>query len=175
MEAIQKLPREVQVVLGGAVLYLIFSFFNWQQVSVLTITAGRSEWVGVGVIAGLLSIALLLWEAARAFDVKVQLGSLTPGLVSVALALLLLLFTVITFLSHNEARHWPAWVGLILSVVIAAAAFGRAREEGVEMPDLQSATRGHGGSAPPPPPAAPASASPEPTTPATPPEPTEHE
>jgi hypothetical protein len=141
MDALNKLSREVQVVIGGAVLYLIFSFFDWQQVSVLTITAGRSEWVGVGVIAGLLAIALLLWEAARAFQMKVQLGSLTPGLVSVALALLLLLFTVITFLSHNEARHWPSYVGLILSIVIAVAAFGRARAEGVEMPDLQSATR----------------------------------
>lgn len=169
----KKLPREVQVVIGGAVLYLIFSFFDWQQVSVLTITAGRSEWVGVGVIAGLLSIALLLWEAARAFDMKMQLGSLTPGLVSVALALLLLLFTVITFLSHNEARHWPSYVGLILSIVIAVAAFGRARAEGVEMPDLQSATRGDSSRASAP--AAPAAATPEPTTTGTSTEPTEHE
>jgi hypothetical protein len=141
MDRLKRLPREVQVVLGGGALYLIFSFFDWQQVSVLTITAGRSEWVGVGVIAGLLAVALLLWEAARAFEVKLQLGSLTPGLVSIALALSLLLFTLITFLSHNEARHWPAYVGLLLSIAIAIAAVGRARAEGVQLPELKPEAR----------------------------------
>jgi hypothetical protein len=135
MDRFTKLPREMQVILGGGVLYLIFSFLDWQQVSFLSVTAGRSEWHGVGIIAGLLVIALLVWEALRLMQVKVSLGSmLTEGLVSVSLALLLLLFTVITFFSHNEARHWPAWIGLILSIVIALAALSRARSEGVQMP-----------------------------------------
>jgi hypothetical protein len=170
MDMLTKLPREVQVILGAAVLYLIFSFFDWQQVSGFGITVGRTEWEGVGVIAGLLVIALLLWEAARVFEVKIQLGSITPGLISVTIALLLLLFTVITFLTHNEARHWPSWLGLVLSIVIGAAAVMRARAEGVQMPDLSAATsrmgggRGSGGSGggsaggsepPSPPPAAP--------------------
>jgi len=135
MDRFTKLPREMQVILAGGVLYLIFSFLDWQQVSFLNVTAGRSEWHGVGIIAGLLVIALLVWEALRLMQVKMNLGAiLTPGLVSVSLALLLLLFTVITFFSHNEARHWPAWIGLILSIVIALAALARARAEGVQMP-----------------------------------------
>jgi hypothetical protein len=138
MDVLKKLSREAQVVLGAAVLYLIFSFLDWQQVSAFGISVGRSEWAGVGVIAGLLVIALLLWEAVRFLELNVQLGSLTPGLVSVAIASLLLLFTVITFLTHGTARHWPAWIGLLLSVVIAAAAFARARAEGVQMPDVSS-------------------------------------
>jgi hypothetical protein len=79
----KKLSREVQVVLGGGVLYLVFSFFDWQQVSAFGFTAGRSEWNGIGVVAGLVAIALLLWEAARLFAVKVPLGTLSEGLVSV--------------------------------------------------------------------------------------------
>jgi hypothetical protein len=146
MEMLKKLPREVQVLLGGSLLYLIFSFFDWQQVSFGPVTAGITEWHGVGIIAGLLAIALLLWEAARLFQVTVPLGTLTPGLVSVALALLLLLFTVITFLTHNEARHWPSWIGLLLSIVIAAAAFARARTEGVQMPDVSAMANRTGGS-----------------------------
>jgi hypothetical protein len=158
MDALMKLSREVQIVLGGAVLYLIFSFFDWQQVSYLGVSAGRSEWSGIGVIAGLLVLVLLAWEAVRLFEVKIELGSLTPGLVSVGLALLLLVFTVITFLSHNEARHWPAWIGLLLSIVIAVFAVKRAQGEGVEMPSMpksMSGTTGSGsttGSAPPTPP-----------------------
>jgi hypothetical protein len=160
MEMLNKLSRETQIILGAAVLYLIFSFLDWQQVSFLNVTAGRSEWVGIGIIAGLLVIALLIWEVIRALEVNITLGSLTPGLISAALALLLLLFTVITFLTHNEARHWPAWVGLLLSIVIAVAAFIRAKAEGVTMPDFKAMSAGgththgthtHGGTTTPPP------------------------
>ena len=148
MDMLKKLRIEEQVVLGGAVLYLIDSFFDWQQVSAFGFKVGVSEWTGVGVIAGLFVVALLLWEAARLFKVEIPLGSLTPGLVSVALALLLLLFTVITFLSHNEFRHWPSWVGFLLSIAIAAAAVVRAKTEGVEMADLSKigGGQGYGGS-----------------------------
>lgn len=134
METLSKLPRDLQIVLGGTVLYLIISFFDWQQVSFSGITAGVTEWHGVGIIAGLLAIALLAWEAMRLLSIKVELGPLTPALLSVSLALLLTLFTVITFLSHSTARHWPAWIGLILSIVIGVEAGRRAMGEGVEMP-----------------------------------------
>jgi hypothetical protein len=138
MDSFKNLSREAQVVLGGAVLYLIFSFLDWQQVSGFGITVGRSEWNGVGIIAGLVVIALILWEAARLFAVKMPLGTLSEGLVSVALALLLALFTVITFATHGTARHWPAWIGLILAIVIAVCAVIRARAEGVQMPQASS-------------------------------------
>jgi uncharacterized membrane protein len=36
-----------------------------------------------------------------------------------------LLFTVIKFLVDNEARHWPAWIGLILAIVIAVGGYLR--------------------------------------------------
>lgn len=83
-------------------------------------------------------IALILWEAARLFAVKVPTGTLSEGIVSVGLALLLALFTVVTFATHGTARHWPAWIGLILALAIAAAAVVRARGEGVQMPQASS-------------------------------------
>ncbi|HXR12478.1 MAG TPA: hypothetical protein VN770_09300 [Gaiellaceae bacterium] len=134
MDRLMKFPREMQAVLGGAILYLVFSFFDWQQVSAGGFTFGVNEWHGIGIVAGLLVIALLAWEVVRLMGMKVQLGPLTPGQLSALLALLLLVFTVITFLTHSTARHWPAWIGLILSVVIAAGAFVRAKSEGVQMP-----------------------------------------
>ena len=148
MDRLAKLSRETQVVLGGSVLYFIFSFLDWQQVSVSGFTAGVSEWDGVGVLAGLLVVALLVWEGLRLAGVKIEMGSVTPGLVSVVLALLLLLFTVIVFLDHSTARHWPAWIGLILSIVIAGAALVRAKAEGVQIPKLPStpSSSGSGGS-----------------------------
>jgi hypothetical protein len=162
MDALMKLSREVQIVLGGAVLYVIFSFLDWQQVSFGGISAGLNEWHGIGVVAALLALVLLAWEIGRVIEFKLELGSLTPGLVSAGLALLLLVFTVITFLSHNEARHWPSYIGLLLSIAIAAAAFKRAKGEGVEMPNMPKSVGAMGGagggtstvSAPPDPPAA---------------------
>ena len=141
MDILGKLSRDTQIVLGGTVLYLVFSFFDWQQVSAFGVSAGNSEWVGIGVIAGLLAIAVIAWEALRIVQPAFKPGPLTPGLVSIGLALLLLVFTVITFLTHNEFRHWPSWLGLVLSVVIAAAASRRSRAEGVDMSDINSLRR----------------------------------
>ena len=38
--------------------YLIFSFFDWQQVSIGPLSVGASEWHGVGVVAGLVVIVV---------------------------------------------------------------------------------------------------------------------
>ena len=170
-----KLSRDVQIVLGGAVLYVIFSFFDWQQVSAGPFTYGYSEWSGIGVLAALLGIVLLAWEIGRLIDFKISLGNLTPGLISAALAALVLVFTVITFLTHSAARHWPAWIGLVLSIAIGVAAFRRAKSEGVEMPTMPSTgslgsglTAGGGGvgssSEPAPTPPADTSPAPDPTS-----------
>lgn len=138
MDTLKKLSRDAQIVLGGSVLYIIVSFFDWQQVSYLNVHAGISEWHGVGVIAGLLGVAVLAWEAVRLSGARLDVGPVTAEQGSVGLALLLLLFTVITFLTHNEARHWPSWVGLVLSIAIATAAFRRGRAEGVRVPDMSA-------------------------------------
>jgi hypothetical protein len=135
MDILKRLPRETQIILAATVLFLIFSFLDWQQVSVAGFSAGISMWHGFGVVTGLVIFAVLIWEVARALNFA---GDLPVGLISVGLALLLFLFTLITFLTHNEARHWPAWIGFILSIVIAVVALGRARAEGVQMPDLNA-------------------------------------
>ena len=149
MDTLKKLPRDLQVILGGSLLYLILSFLNWQQVCVnapgISACGGVSEWHGIGVLGGLLAVAVLAWEAVRLLGLKIEVGSLTPGFISLALALALLLLTVITFLSHSAFRHWPEWLALVLSVVIAAAAVRRARGEGVEMPNIGSTSSAGGG------------------------------
>jgi hypothetical protein len=139
MDGLMKLPRDVQVVLGAGVLLLIDSFLNWQQYrlsfGIIGGTIDLSEWGGVGILAALLTVALVVWETARLFSPAISIGSLPEGVVSLLLALLVGLFTVITFLTHSAARHWPAWVGLILAIVIAVAAWSRARREGVQLPE----------------------------------------
>ena len=142
MDALMKLSREAQIVLVGGVVVLILSFLDWQQVSIAGFGSyGANEWHGIGVLAGLLIFALLGWEAARAFGVKLPDGPVSNGLVSVGLALLLALFTVITFLTHSAYRNWPAWAGLIVVLIVAAAAVMRAKGEGVQMPDMGGSSK----------------------------------
>ncbi len=152
MDVLTKVSRETKVVLGCAVLFLIFSFFDWQQVSFSSAfvsgSAGLNLWHGIGVIAGLLVIALLAWEVVRMFEVKAPTGAVTHGHVSVGLALALALFTVIAFFDKSTARHWPAWIGLLLALVIAVAAVVRAREEGVQLPTPRAASPAAESSAP---------------------------
>jgi len=143
MDTLMKAPHAVQIVIGAALLLVIDSFFDWQQVSLLGITAGQSEWHGIGILAGLLVIAVLVWEVARLFDVVMpDDDDKRPGLASLGIALLAALFTIITFLTHDKVfglstRHWPAWVGLILAIVLAIAAVLRALVEGVATPKMK--------------------------------------
>ena len=78
MEGLKELPREVQVTLVALILFIVFSFFDWQQVSVGPFTAGRNLWHGIGIITVLIAIAYLIWEIGRVLEYDVNLGQVTP-------------------------------------------------------------------------------------------------
>lgn len=120
---ISKLTHGAKVVLGASIAFLIVSIFNWQEVDFQGIASvGVSMWHGWGVLAGLLAISIIVWEGLRLANLKIEIG-LTPAMVTTALAILLLLFTVLKFLVSNEFRTFWAWLGLLLAVSIAAGAF----------------------------------------------------
>ena len=126
-----KLSRDVQIVLGGVVLYVIFSFFDWQSYSIGPFSYGVNEWHGFGIIV----------RAAR--DRAARLGadagvrhqgpdrarshpdssrrrsrrccSCSPSSSSSTGA---------------SYRSWPECVGLILAIVIGVVAFRRAKRRG---------------------------------------------
>ncbi|TMK34725.1 MAG: hypothetical protein E6G64_01345 [Actinobacteria bacterium] len=109
-----------KVLLVGGLALLIDSFLDWQQISFLGHSAGQSMWHGIGVVAGLFVIALLLWEIGQVTGVTGQLQlPVSATLVSVGLAAATALFTIIKFLVAHQLRHWPAWIGLILAIVLA--------------------------------------------------------
>jgi hypothetical protein len=192
MERFNALSRGMQVMLVGSVLLLIDSFLDWQQVSATVfgqeVSGGASGWDGVGFIMGILTIVLIAWIVVRVAAAHVQLP-LSDAMTGALLGLLILLFTVIKFFADNEFRHWPAWVGLILAVVIAVGAWWAVQEAGgvdtlkTEASTMQSSmSRPETADSPPPaspPPAAPppetpaASAAPPPAAPAAPAQPTQ--
>jgi hypothetical protein len=149
---------------ASALLLIILSLFDWQASGPF----GFSGWHGgAGVILGLLTIALLVWEIIEGFFPDVRRSLPVPsGLVGAGLALLVALFVLIKFISANEFRHWPAWIGLLLGILIAIGGVMRFTESGEAMPTRASMSSGGSGSAaggsagsmptpPPDPPAAP--------------------
>jgi hypothetical protein len=121
MDQLKGLSRSSQLVLGAGLLLFIFLFFDWQQAG----PYGLSGWHGWGTAAGIFVIALLLWEAVQILGVKVPELPIKPAMISAGLAAFVLLFTVIKFFDDNVARHWPAWIGLILAIVIGVGGWLR--------------------------------------------------
>ena len=81
MEQLNALSTGRKLILGAGVLLLIDSFFHWQAVG----PYGWSAWHGfLGVLLGLMTLAILAWVGARAFGValpaNVPDGLLTLGL-----------------------------------------------------------------------------------------------
>ncbi len=128
MDQLKAMSRSSQLLLGAGLLLFIFLFFDWQQVCVsgggFSACGSRSGWHGWGVAVGLFTIALIAWEVLQILAVKIELP-IKAVLLSTGLAAAVLLFTVIKFLVDNEARHWPAWIGLILAIVIGVGGFLR--------------------------------------------------
>ena len=122
MDRITALPRGMQLMLVGGALLLIDTFFHWQSVTVVGITASRNAWHGWGVLAGLLTIVLLVWLAARiaAADIKLPISDTLAGAV---LGALIVLSALLKVLVDNEFRTVWAWIGLLLALAIAAGAW----------------------------------------------------
>jgi hypothetical protein len=121
MDQLKGLSRSSQLLLGAGILLFIDLLFHWQDVH----GYGWSGWHGWGTAAGIFLIILVVWEAVQVFGVKLPELPLKPAVISAGLAALVLLFVVIKFLVDNEARHWPAWIGLILAIVIGVGGWLR--------------------------------------------------
>jgi len=128
MDHLKAMSRSSHLIGWGGLLLFIFLFFDWQQVCVSigdnSACGGRSGWHGWGVLVGILVIALIAWEATQIFASHIE-APLKHAYLTAGLCAGVLLFTVIKFLVDNEFRHWPAWVGLILAILIAIGGYLR--------------------------------------------------
>jgi hypothetical protein len=135
-----------KILLPASLLLLLDSFLDWQQVSFAGHSAGQSMWHGLGFLVGILLLLLIVWELLAAFSPDTTRGwNLPGGLITLALAAGILLFTLIRVLTL-DFRHWPAWVGLILAAVITYGGWLRFQESGDPMPSRASMSSGGSGS-----------------------------
>ncbi len=138
---ISKLSTGAKLVLGASIALLVVSLFNWQEVDVLGLaTAGVNMWHGWGVLAGLVAVAIVVWEGMRLVGMKVEFG-LSPTMTTAALAALLVLFTVLKFLISNEFRTFWAWLGLLLAIVVAVGAWMNMTAQGESIGELGASVK----------------------------------
>jgi hypothetical protein len=177
MDKFKDLTTGAKLVLGATVLFLIVSFFNWfeydgpgaDEAEAVGADLGVSMWNGIGWIAGLLAIALIVWQALRLANLELEIG-VTPAMITAALAVLMLIFTFIRWIDKPGGdlvgRTFWAWLGLALAIVVVIGAWMNMQAAGEGLADVRdrfsSMTAGSGGST-----AAagtPAASTPEPTT-----------
>jgi hypothetical protein len=130
---ISKLSNSTKVVLGGGILALVVSFLHWQSVGPFS----RNEWHGWGSLAGIVLLVLLAWELAAVFGVRPSLP-VSSTIVTVLLAALLILLTLLKVLVDNEVRTFWAWIGLLLAVIVGAGAWIGMQAAGESFADVKS-------------------------------------
>lgn len=142
MDKLAELSHGAKVVLGAAIALLVVSFFNWFQYAGIGFA---NMWNGIGVLAGLLLIALIVWQALRLVNINVEIG-VTPSMITAALSVLLLIFVAIRWLDKpgpsiaNEgvSRTFWAWLGIILAIVIVVGAWMNMQAAGEGLADIRS-------------------------------------
>jgi uncharacterized membrane protein (DUF441 family) len=81
-------------------------------------------------------IALLLWTAARAFNVNLP-AQVPDGLVTLALGVLIPVFALLKAIT-DDAVHWPAWIGVLLGIAVAYGAWLVFAASGEKLPSMQA-------------------------------------
>jgi hypothetical protein len=138
MDKLAELSHGAKVVLAAAIAFLIVSIFNWQEIDLGAFgSAGVSMWHGVGVVAGLLAIVIVVWQAIRLANINIEVG-VTPSMITAALSVLLVIFTVIKFFADGEFRTFWAWLGLALSIVVVVGAWMNMQAAGESLRDVRA-------------------------------------
>jgi hypothetical protein len=150
MDQLRTLSTGAQIVLAGTIAFLIVSFFSWFDVEGLEeatgFDAGVSMWNGIGVVAGLIAVVLLVWQAIRLANINLEIG-VSQSMVSAALAVLLLLFAFIRFIDAPtlfDRTIW-AWLGLVLAIVVVVGAWLGMQAAGESLDDMRKTISGLGG------------------------------
>lgn len=149
MDKFNELTTGAKLVLGATIVFLIVSFFSWfdyggpgeDELDAIGADTGITMWHGVGWIAGLIAIALIVWQALRLANIEFEVG-VTPSMITAALAVLLLIFTFIRWIDKPggdfvDRTVW-SWLGLALAIIIVVGAWMNMQASGESLTDVRS-------------------------------------
>jgi len=151
MDKFKELTTGAKLVLGAAVALFIVSLFNWFKVGDIGV---GTMWSGIGVIAGLFLLALIIWQGLRLANIELEIG-VTPSMITAALAVLTLVFVFIRWIDKpggSEAAEvvdrtiW-SWLGLALAIVLVIGAWLNMQAAGEGIAHIRAAASGAAASA----------------------------
>jgi hypothetical protein len=144
-----KMSTASKILLGASALYVVDSFLPWNSVDLGGFgSVSVNLWHGVGFLAALAAILILLMEILSAANVQVAIGDpRSRALIEAGLAGAVLVFTILKVTIDSEFLAFGAWLGIILALAIAYGGWMRWNE-------AKALPAGGPPSAPPPPPAA---------------------
>ena len=150
MDKFKELTTGAKLVLGAAVLLFIFSWFTWFDIEGdVTGVANVNMWNGIGVLAGLLLIALIVWQGLRLANINLEIG-VTPAMITAALAVLTLIFVFIRWIdkpgggivAEAYSRTIWSWIGLALAIILVVGAFLNMQAAGEGIAEIRAAAAG---------------------------------
>jgi hypothetical protein len=120
-------------VLTTGVLLFVDLFLPWNKVGECPFCVSVNGWSGMGVIAGLLVVALLVWEGLNAAGALATMAAPVP-LIGAALAGGAALFALLRAIFDLSFSTFGLWLGIILALAMAYAAYVRYQESQVAQP-----------------------------------------
>lgn len=148
-----KMSAASKILLGGGVLFLIDTFLPWQRVcfELAGITGGcvsANAWGGnggfAGLLAGLLVIALIVWEAIGLAGTSVNVG-IPASKLSAYIGFGVLVFAALKFiLVIGNSAGFGSYIGLVLALAVGYGAWMRFQEPAGAAPPPPPATGGGG-------------------------------
>ena len=127
-----KMSTASKILLGAGILYFIDLLLQWNRVCFLSLCQGVTGWHGLGIVNGILVTLIIVMEVALLFGITIDVGTIAMRMqIEAILAFGVLVFTILKVIVDNEFISWPAWVGLILAVVIGYGGWMRWQESSV--------------------------------------------
>ena len=147
MDKFKELTTGAKLVLGAAVLLFVFSWLKWFEVD--EVGFEENMWNGIGVLAGLLLIALIVWQGLRLANINLEIG-VTPAMITAALAVLTLIFVFIRWIdkpgggivAEAYSRTIWSWIGLALAIILVVGAFLNMQAAGEGIAEIRAAAAG---------------------------------
>lgn len=142
---LSRMSNASKILLGGGVLLVIDSFLMWQRdceslpgVEEIC-TDEHSMWDGAGTVfgllAGLLVIALIVWEALHLAKVVVDIGvAIDTSKIGALLGFGVLAMVLLKFVFVVTNAALGAWMGLFLALAIGYGAWMRLQEPVAAVP-----------------------------------------
>jgi hypothetical protein len=136
----KRMSTATKILLGGGIVLLLDSFLPyWNRAcfgggdvfgtAIPKTCLGVGMWNGVGILAGILLIALLAEEGLRAAGTGMgTMPQRTIDMTSVGLALGTALFVILRVVFNLTAASFGAWLGIILALAIAYGGYMRLQE-----------------------------------------------